>query len=312
VNLQQLEYIIAVDRLGSFSKAAASCHVTQATLSAMIKKLEEELDLVLFDRKTKPILTTDCGQEIIKEAKKVVHHSHELLQLAKSVQGNISGELKIGVILTIASSLLPIIVKPLLSQYPDLELRISEVTTDEITRALKKGELDMGIIATPIPDKTIEENILYYESLLVYGDLPADRKFLLPEEIKEHRVWLFEEGHCLREQFIHLCALNAADRQPKNFQFEANSFETLLNMVDSFGGLTLVPELYAHSLSEIRQAKLHPFKKPFPVREVSLVYYRPFARFRLIQALTHTITQLIQDALRTKDYQNQDMVIVQI
>lgn len=312
MNLQQLEYIIAVDRLGSFSKAAEYCHVTQATLSAMVKKLEEELDLVLFDRKTKPILTTDCGQEIIKEAKKVVHHSNELLQLAKSVQGNISGQLKIGVIPTIASSLLPIIVQPVLDQYPALQLSIAEVTTDEITRALKQGELDMGILSTPISDKTIEENILYYESLLVYGDLPTDRQYLLPAEIKEHRVWLFEEGHCLREQFIHLCALNAADQQPQNFNFQANSFETLLNMADRFGGLTLVPELYAKGLSEARRTKLRPFKKPIPVREVSLVYYRPFARFRLIQALTHTITELIRDELMTKGYQNQDMVIAQI
>ncbi len=312
MNLQQLEYIIAVDRLHSFSKAAEYCHVTQATLSAMVKKLEEELGVVLFDRKAKPVLTTDCGEEIVQEAKKVIHHSNELVSLSKTVQGHISGKIKIAVIPTIASSLLPLIIEPIIKKYPELELNIVEVTTDEILHSLKEGDTDIGIISTPIEDKTIEENILYYEALWVYGDIQTNRKYLLPEEIMEYKVWLFEEGHCLREQFVNLCALKAKQNQADKFRFEANSFDTLLNMVDHFGGLTLIPELYVKSMSEERRKKVRPFRKPIPVREVSLVYYRSFARARIVQALTAEIIQLVKKELSTQNYKNSDMIIAQM
>ena len=309
MNLQQLEYIIAVDRLGSFSKAASHCHVTQATLSAMVKKLEVELGLILFDRKTKPIITTDCGEEIIQEAKKVLHHSNELLSLSKSVKGHVKGKLKLGIIPTVASSLLPLIVKPILEKYPELNLDVREITTDEIVKSLKNGDIDMGILATPIEDKTIEENILYYESLLVYGTTQENQKYLAPEDISEYKLWLLEEGHCLREQFVNLCALKAKEKQPDNFKFEANSLDTLIGMVDNFGGLTLIPELYTRNLSPNRKKKVRYFQTPYPVREISIVYYRPFARFRLIQALTNDITTLIKNQLMTKDYKNTEMVI---
>ncbi|MCB0633572.1 MAG: hydrogen peroxide-inducible genes activator [Saprospiraceae bacterium] len=312
MNLQQLEYIIAVDRLQSFSKAAAYCHVTQATLSAMIKKLEEELSLVLFDRKAKPVITTDCGKEIIQEAKKVLYHSNELLDLAKSVQGRVSGEVKLAIIPTIASSLLPLIIKPILTKYPDLHLTVVEITTDEIVKSLKEGDVDIGILATPIEDKSVEENILYYETLLVYGDVQTDGEYLIPEEISNYKVWLFEEGHCLREQFVNFCALKEHGDQPENFRFEANSFDTLLNMVDNFGGITLIPELYIKNLTRERKQKIRQFRKPVPVREISLVYFRPFARFRIIQALTSDIIDLTKDELLSKNYQNRDMVIARI
>jgi LysR family hydrogen peroxide-inducible transcriptional activator len=311
MNLQQLEYIIAVDRLGSFSKAASYCHVTQATLSAMVKKLEDELGLVLFDRKTKPIITTDCGEDIIQEAKKVLHHSNELLSLSKSVQGHVNGKLKLGIIPTIATSLLPLIVKPILEKYPDLNLSVREITTDLIIKSLKNGDIDMGIIATPIEDKTIEENILYYESLLVYGTTEKNQKYLIPEDISDYKLWLLEQGHCLREQFVNLCALKTNEKQPDNLKFEANSLDTLLGMVDNFGGLTLIPELYARNLSPNRKKKVRYFQAPYPVREISIVYYRPFARFRLIQALTNDITALLKNELMTKDFKNTEMVIAQ-
>jgi len=312
MNLQQLAYIIAVDRFKSFSQAAEYCHVTQATLSGMIKKLEAELGVVTFDRKVKPILTTDCGQEIIQEAKKVEHHLQVLKDLSHTVRSHITGEVRLGVIPTIASSLLPRILRPISQAYPELQLHVVEKTTDAIIQALKQGHLDLGIIATPWPAQSIEEEVLYYEALMVYGQAAVDRQYLLPEEIQAHPVWLFEEGHCLRDQFINLCSLQHKQAQPANFSFEANSFDTLLNMVDTYGGLTLLPELYCQTLTGARRDRICPFQAPLPVREVSLVYFRPFARYRINRALADLIRSELQGQLQSQQYDNSELVIARV
>ena len=140
MNLQQLEYIVALDKYKSFSKAAESCFITQATLSTMVKKLEEELDVVLFDRKTNPIITTDCGQELIKEAQEILIHSHRLKEYSSQIRGKIEGELKIGVIPTVAGNLLHRVLPKILAKYPQLKLIIQEITTENIVQKLKMGE----------------------------------------------------------------------------------------------------------------------------------------------------------------------------
>jgi LysR family hydrogen peroxide-inducible transcriptional activator len=161
MNLQQLEYIIALDNYKSFSKAAEACFITQATLSTMVKRLEEELDVVLFDRKTNPIITTDCGKEIIEEAKKVVFHKNYLVELAHQVKGKIEGEIKIGIIPTIASNLLHRILPVIFHKYPNLRIRIEETTTQNVLDKLKKMEIDVGIVSTPLNHSEIEEEILH-------------------------------------------------------------------------------------------------------------------------------------------------------
>lgn len=312
MNLQQLEYIIAVDQLGSFSQAAEQCHVTQATLSAMVKKLEAELEVVIFDRKTKPIITTDCGREILQEAKKVLHHATELRDLARSVKSHVTGRIRVGIIPTIASALLPRILPPLQQAYPELYLDISEQTTEGIVAALKNGSLDLGLIATPWPDDSLEENILYYEALMVYSHHADARTYRSPEDIRDQKVWLFKEGHCLRDQFINLCSLQPQEDPERRFTFQANSFDTLLNLVDTYGGLTLLPELYCQTLSPERRARVHAFQAPLPVREVSLVFYRPFARHRINHALTQSIRHILQGSLLTENYPASDLVIAKV
>lgn len=312
MNLQQLEYIVAVDQFRNFSKAAEHCHVTQATLSGMVKKLEQELGVVIFDRKAKPILTTDCGQELIREARIILHHARALRELSKTVQQHISGRIRLGIIPTIASSLLPRILGPVHEAYPDLHLDVVERTTEAVVQALHQGELDAGIIATPWPEGDFEEHVLYYEALMVYGEVAQKRAYVMPEEIKEHRVWLFEEGHCLREQFIHLCSLEASKQNSAAFTFQANSFDTLLNMVDHYGGLTLLPELNCAHLDEQRRGRVRSFQSPIPVREVSWIYVRPFARHRINQALSQKITEIIAPQLMTRNYKNAELVIAQI
>ena len=312
MNLQQLEYIIAVDQFKNFSRAADYCHITQATLSAMVKKLEEELEIVIFNRSTNPISTTDSGSLIIEEAKKVVLHSQLLLDKAKSIQGKVSGKVKIGIIPTIAGSLLPKIISKLVFSFPDLEIEIQELTTQNIIKQLQNGQLDAGILATPLNVAELEENILYYETLMVYGNFEEDKQYIMPEEIKENKIWLLEEGHCLRDQFVKLCHLKKFNDFPSNLKFEAGSFETLLSMVDEFEGMTLIPELYYQTLSEEKKKKVRNFKRPFPVREVSLVYYPPFAKNRIIESLSAKIREIVVPELLSKNYKNSDLVIAKI
>lgn len=312
MNIRQLEYVLAVDKFKNFSRAAENCHVTQATLSAMIKKLEEELDIVIFDRITNPVLTTEEGAEILVIAEKIVQHANQLVDRANSIKGNIEGEIKIGIIPTIAGCLLPKIIRPLIEQYPRLKLEFKEITTDDMIHQLKTGQLDAGIAATPMSDKDIEENILYYEALMVYGDKDQDKRFMMPEEIKEHKIWMLEEGHCLREQFIKLCSLRKKDVLPENLKFQANSFETLLNLVDEFGGLTLIPELYFNLMPEDRKEKVTFFNQPIPVREVSMIYFRPYAKIRTIEAISTLITKQIKGTLLADTYKNSELSIAAV
>lgn len=311
MNFQQLEYIIAVDQLKNFSRAADFCNVTQATLSAMVKKLEEELGISIFDRKSNPIMTTECGSDIIVEAKKVLFHAQQLKTVSKSAFNKIEGKLRVGVIPTVASSLLPIVIKPVLEKFPELQLEISELTTSNIVRLLKNGDIDAGILSTPISNTDLEEEILYYEMLMVYGNLDTSKKYLIPEEINRNNLWLLEEGHCLRDQVLQFCSLKSSDHTPGQLKFEANTFDTLLNMVDSYGGLTLLPELYVKKMNSDQQKKISPFSSPIPVREVSLVYFRPFAKLRLINALANEIRFLTADKLESSKYKKSELVITQ-
>ena len=312
MNIQQLEYIIAVDRLKNFTKAAEYCNVTQATLSTMVKKLEAELEIIIFDRKKNPTETTEIGMETVENAKKVVLHSQLLKDNAKKTNGKIEGKIRIGIIPTIANSLLPKIIKPILENFPDLKLEISEQTTNSITKQLKEGQLDMGIVATPLNDTEIEDIVLFYETLMVYGDIDPVQNYILPDEIRNHKIWLLEEGHCLREQFIKLCSLKKKEKMVENLKLEASSFDTLLNMIDEFGGLTLIPELYYNTLSCERKKQVSFFNTPIPVREMSIIYHRPYAKIRTIEALANIIHNTINKDLISNKYKKNELAITQI
>lgn len=312
MNFQQLEYIIAVDQQKHFAKAADSCHITQATLSAMIKKLEEELGIIIFDRKKQPIFTTAEGLQVIEIARKILGHQSELRALKEIAPEEISGSIKIGIIPTIANSLLPIILKPILSNFPQLKIDISEITTEEIKRLLLADQIDMGILATPLEDTDFEENILYYEAMMVYGISDLDKKYILPHEMEDHNIWLLEDGHCFRKQSMTICNIKEKSLVPNNLKFEGSSFETLLNLTDQFGGYTLVPELYYNLMTNFRKRKTKHFEKPLPVREISTVYYRPFAKKKIIDLLSANISELIKGHLSTEKFSAKDLSIIGI
>jgi LysR family hydrogen peroxide-inducible transcriptional activator len=292
MNIQQLEYILAVDQLKSFSKAADYCHVTQATLSAMVKKLEEQLDIVIFDRKANPIATTENGREILIQAQQVVSHAQALLDSSKSINRKIEGKLKLGVIPTIASSLMSIILKPLMEKYPALIFEIHEQTTSQLMKSLLDGKLDLGILSTPIAVSDLETQLLYREELVIYGHF--GRKAIKKAELNEQRLFLLQDGHCLRDQIIQLCELKKNKFLPSNLRFESNTFDTLLNLVDDFQGMTFLPKLYSAQLSEARQKCLIPLEEGRLEREISLCYYRPYAKWNVIKRLNADIQELVK------------------
>ncbi len=313
MNFQQLEYVIAVDKHRHFARAAESCHVTQATLSAMIKKLEQELEVTLFDRSTHPVLTTEEGKKVIAMAKEILKTQGKLLQLNETNTKILDGQISIGVIPTIANSLLPRILPSIMEAHPELTLDIHEITTEEIIRQLKSDRLDMGILATPLEDKTIEEHILYYESMMVYGVKESKKKkYMIPQDLKDQSVWLLEEGHCFKNQSMTICNMKEKIDMPGNLQFAGSSFETLLNLTDQFGGYTLIPELYYHQLTSARKKKTRPFELPIPVREVSLVHYRPLVKKHSISILADEIRDIIPSQLITASHETKDLSVIGI
>lgn len=312
MNIQQLEYIIALDKYKSFSKAAEACYITQATLSTMVKKLEEELDLMICDRKTNPIVMTDEGREILKEARKVLFHVQNLKRIASESKGKIEGELKLGIIPTIAGNLLHRVIPAMLANYPMMTLQIEELPTTLLLQKLKLGEIDAGILSTPLPSVDMEEVVLYYERLMVYGKLKnAATKYLTPRSIANESIWLLEQGNCLSSQIKNVCALNRKNINP-NLKYHPNSFESLINMVDNFQGLTIIPELYYKDLPPEKKKNVNNFKPPFPVREVSLVYYRPFAKLRLIEVVSEEIKNRMTATLKTGKWNKKEMVIAKM
>lgn len=293
MNIHQLEYILAVDQFKSFSKAADYCHVTQATLSAMVKKLEEQLDIVIFDRKSNPIVTTDNGRLILQQAQQVVAHANALLDSSKSIHQKIEGRLKIGVIPTIASSMIPIILKPMMDKYPKLNLEIYEVTTNQLVKNLLDGKLDIGILSTPISNHDLETNLLYVEELKLYGFFGGKEKTIKKSDLANQRMFLLQEGHCLRDQVIQLCDLKKNNYLPQNLLIESNTFDTLLNLVDEFKGMTVLPTLYINQLNEKRQSNLLVLEDGQLQREVSLAFYRPYAKWNIVQQFTKDIAEWV-------------------
>lgn len=309
MTLQQLEYIVAIDQQRNFSRAAEQCHVTQATLSAMVKKLEEEISLVIFDRKKQPVVVTEAGKPIIDQARVVLREMSVLQDLTQQDGQGLSGTVRIGVIPTVSNALLPLVLQPILTTYPDLVLELEERTTDEIIRLLHSDQLDMGILATPLNDPSLEEEIMYYEAMLVYGVTDPEKEFVLPKDLSERSVWLLEEGHCFRNQTMTICDIQEK-AGPNNVRFEGNSFDTLLALTDQFGGYTLVPELYAQRLSSAQRTKTRPFRKPLPVREISIVHHRPHARVRTVKALAALIKAKIEPHLNTTKVNPADLDII--
>jgi LysR family hydrogen peroxide-inducible transcriptional activator len=296
MNIQQLEYIVAVDNHRHFVHAAEHCNVTQPTLSMMIRKLEDELSIKIFDRTKQPIVPTSIGRKIIDQAKTVLRESGRLNEIAKHFNGDISGELRIGIIPTIAPYLLPHFVQPFIKAYPDIRLHISEMITERITGDLKLGNLDVGIVASISEDNALQEIPLYRERFYAYVSKDTglfSKQYILPADIEPNELWLLEEGHCFRTQIQKLCELSRNSEFGSSFNYRSGSIETLMRMVDRNGGITILPEMAVNELNADRKQFIRSFRYPEPARDVCLVVNREQVKTRLIEALKTGIMEFM-------------------
>ena len=309
MNIQQLEYLIAVDKYKHFGNAAQACFITQPTLSAMIQKFEDELDVKIFDRTTHPIRTTDVGSQIIVEAKKVIDTINELKNKASLLNNVLAGKLNLGIIPTVSGFILPVEIFEFLKLNPKIELHVKEMTTDNIIKALKSGELDAGIISTPYSAANeFYSDFLFNEELMIYSaDENESEKdsYVVPEEIDVQKVWLLEEGNCLRTQFENICQLRENTMKPKNLEFLASNISTLVQMVDKLGGISILPELAIEQLAENQKKMVKRFRKPFPYRETSVIYYKPTYKQKILDELIAFIKESLSKKLNyNKDPEN--------
>lgn len=296
MTITQLEYIIALDTYRHFSTAAQRCFVTQPTLSMQVQKLEDELGTKLFDRSKQPVIPTETGEEVLQQARMIVHEVKMMHQLIKDKQGVLQGELRIGIIPTLAPYLLPMFLQPFLINYPDIKIRVKEMTTDIIVEKLKAGKIDAGLLVTPLQENTIKEYPLFYEELVAYvskSNAAFKKTYVLADDIDLKELWLLEEGHCFRSQIVNLCELKKQSKEQSHFEYEAGSVETLRKMVEKNNGVTILPEMATLDFTLKQLNMVRHFKAPVPVREVSLVTHRDYVKKKLVDVLKAEIISAI-------------------
>ncbi|RZL51004.1 MAG: hydrogen peroxide-inducible genes activator [Pedobacter sp.] len=302
MTLVQLEYIVAVDTYRSFVSAADKCFVTQPTLSMQVQKLEEFLNVKIFDRSKQPIIPTEIGSQIIAQGRIVLQENKKIKEIISSQQQDVLGELKIGIIPTIAPYLLPEVIAAMLEKYPDLKLLIWEYTTEDIIHHLKTGVIDCGILATPLVDANISETPLYYENFVSYISKNSKlfkKKAIDADDLEDENIWLLNEGHCMRTQVLNICRSTKNNRL-QSLTYNTGSVETLIRMVDVNNGATLLPELALADLSVKQLNKVRYFKSPEPVREISLVTHKNFIKKRMLNALREEILAVIPKAMKQR------------
>ena len=302
MNIQQLKYVLAVDAHRHFAKAAEKCFVTQPTLSMMIRSLEDELGIKIFDRSRQPVVPTEAGEVVIAQAKIILREAGRMKEIIHELKGEIKGELKLGIIPTVAPYLLPLFLNSFLKKYPRLKIKISEFTTQQIIEKLRHHHLDAGILATPLNNEILNEQPLYYEQFVVYAssnEKLMKKKYLIPGDIDTNHLWLLEEGHCLRTQVLNLCELRKKGLETSNLEYEAGSIETLKKMVDMNNGITILPELALNELNAKDKKYIRHFKPPVPVREISIVTYRHFVKQRMVDILKEEICNSVPQEMLT-------------
>ena len=303
MTITQLEYIVAVDTYRSFVAAAEKCFVTQPTLSMQVQKLEDTLGVKLFDRSRQPVIPTEIGIEIITQARIMLAESEKIKEIITDRKKDLSGELKIGIIPTVAPYILPKILHGFIEKYPQVKLIVWEQTTEQIVQQLKLGIIDCGIVSTPLHEGTLTEIPVFYENFVAYASKNSrlsKKKNISPDDIDMEEIWLLNEGHCMRDQVLNICQRRKATQSFKHFEYNTGSVETLKRMVDQNNGATILPELALADLTEKQLEKVRYFKSPEPAREVSIVIQRNFLKRRMIEALKAEILEFIPKRLKSK------------
>ncbi len=299
MTITQLHYVLAVAEHKNFTKAAQKVFVTQPTLSMQIQKLEEELDVLIFDRSKKPIQLTETGQKIVHQARNIVNESDRIQDIVDQQKGFIGGIFRLGVIPTVMPTLLPMFINNFIKKYPKVKLKIEELSTQAIIERLREGHLDAAIAATPLELDGIKENVLYYEPFTAY--VPPSHRLnkvskIGVEELDIDDILLLEDGHCFKDGVINLCKASR-NYDDDHFQLESGSFETLIKLANEGLGMTLLPYLHTLDIKDSEKKNIKMFKDPIPAREISLIYNRSELKMQIIEALRSTIAGVVKGAI---------------
>lgn len=301
MTLTQLEYVLAVHQHKHFGKAAESCFVTQPTLSMQLQKLEDELQITIFDRSKSPISETEEGHLVIEQAQRIIKEQKRMFSLIDETKAELTGNFKIGVIPTLSPYLIPLFIQSFTKRYSKLNLEIIETKTEDIIDMLKKDELDAALLATPLHEKNILERVLYYEPFYLFtsNKHPFYKKSKIKEEeLDINDIWLLNKGNCFRDQVLNICQQKTESiKNPINF--ESGNFETLKNLVLKGSGYTILPHMAVKQLSANHKKLVRPFKSPTPTREISIVYSKDCLKHKAIDALEEEILGALPDDLRS-------------
>lgn len=315
MTLTQLEYVVAVDKFRHFGKAAKSCFVTQPTLSMQLQKLEEELDLIIFDRSKNPIVPTLEGKLVIDQAKIVIKEHRKVAEIAQVSRNQVKGDFRLAVIPTLSPYVIPLFLKSFSENYPDVNLIIEECKTEDIISLLQSDKIDAGLLVTPLHDDSLIERVLFYEPfyLFVSPDHPLATKPEINEsDLSAEEIWLLHEGHCFRDQVLKLCQRKRGGTGTlTNVRFESGNLETIQNIILRNSGYTLLPHIAVNNLSPARRKHVRELNiKPVPTREISIVHSRTFLKEKIIEAIQQEIINNAPKELRS--LRGKDVGVIEI
>lgn len=292
MTLQQMEYIVALDKYRHFARAAESCGITQSTLSSLIQKLETELDVTIFDRNSHPIKPTQLGEEIINQAKVLLFNASQIEEIVSTHKGESIGKVRMGIASTIAPYILPKMFKHLSKEHPDIDLYVEEARIATIIQKLERAELDLALLATPLNNNELLEIPIYTERFVAYvspNEHIYQHEVLDTSALPIENVWVLREAYCPNHGIFPFCQSNSGKRAT----YEAGSIETLVKIVDENGGYTIIPELHVPLLNNDQQRNIRHLHNPKPTREIAFVIRRDYARERLLNILVDAIKTVI-------------------
>lgn len=293
MTVQQLEYIVALNKYRHFVTASEKCGVTQPTLSLMIQKLESELNVSIFDRSKHPVEPTTMGKRLIEQAEVTLREIRKMKELVVTETESLAGPLKLGVIPTLAPYLVPELIHHFKFNCPQIQLTIHEMPTGSLITALQRDTVDMFIAATPLEQPDFYEIPIYYEKFIAYfaADNPFRDTPLSAQNLPRENLWILQEGHCLRSQIFNFCQ-NTVEF---NYTYEAGSIETLIRIVDKNGGYSVIPELHLPFLTKEQKLNVREITNPPAVREISIVIRKDFIKERVINAVANTIKSIMPE-----------------
>jgi LysR family hydrogen peroxide-inducible transcriptional activator len=302
MTLVQLEYALNIAKQGSFRKAAEKLHISQPALSMQIRKLEDEVGIRLFNRSATPLKPTTDGELFLERAQEIIKAANQLTSFLQNYSGMYIGILKIGIIPTLAPFLVPLFADHLQRDYPDFKLDIHEVITEKVVNGVRSGELDVGIISTPIHVFGIQSIPLFYEKFFFYTteDTSSTKLEIDLNEINYKKLWLLEEGNCFRDQINNFCDLNKI-RKNKDFVYRSNSIDALIRIVDTKGGLTILPELSTLCLSAAQEENVRIIHGIPKAREISIIVTRNHDKERFVVKLKEYIQSNIPRSMLSRE-----------